>query len=258
MRKALLAIVFLALLLSPVFGISIGLFLNYDGSCDVKYSDIPYGMEVPLPEDTGDVSFQNSSESYSLSFRTQTLTQKEGVVWSVVYSSPFDAELTVRFPAGARVTGEGEITTNDGLIYLRKWVDAGEEVDIGYTLYAEKEEFPWALAVGAVALVAVFAYLFHAGKPARGRAEYSIKVDEKKLELLPDTERKIVEFLLGHDGVTQKDVEAGVSLPKSTVSRVLKSLEVKGFVERKKVGLSKKIFLSGSFVEQIGEKKPAS
>jgi uncharacterized membrane protein len=68
---------------------------------------------------------------------------------------------------------------------------------------------------------------------------------------MPDSERRVVEFLLAHGAVTQKDAEAGVNLPKSTVSRTMKSLEAKGVIERKKVGLSKKIFLAGGFIREM-------
>ena len=242
-----------ALLVSPVHAISISLFLNYDGSCSVHYYDVSSVSSVPIPEDAIDVT--NSSDS--VSFRTQSFTEKKGLVWNVAYTSPFDAGLTIRFPAGARVTGgDGEIETMDGLIYLYKSMSAGEETNIEYSLYAEKEEPPFLLYLAVILIAAgiILAYKFYSAKPKLS-VRQNMSVDEKKLELLPETERKIVEFLLRHDGMTQKDVEAGVSLPKSTVSRVLKTLENKGFVERKKVGLSKKIFLSQSFIEQIGKTK---
>ncbi len=241
-----------ALLVSPVHAVSIKLFLNYDGSCNVYYYDVSSVSTVQIPEDAIDLT--NSSDF--ISFKTQSFTEKKGLVWNVAYISPFDADLTIRFPAGARVTGgNGEIETIDGLIYLYKDVSAGEEVDIEYSLYAE-EESPLLLYAVAVLILLVFVFLLYSfSKKPRLKVEREVSVDEKKLELLPETERKIVEFLLGHDGVTQKDVEAGVSLPKSTVSRVLKTMENKGFVERKKVGLSKKIFLSQMFIEQIKKSK---
>ncbi|MCK4319432.1 hypothetical protein KAW38_02570 [Candidatus Micrarchaeota archaeon] len=252
MQKPMLIFLFCLLLISLSNSISTELFLNYDGSCDVHYYDIPPALSVELPEDAVDVFMENSSSDYSLSFRTQSLTRKQGLLWSVDYVSPFDAELTVILPAGARLTqGIGEVSTKNGLIYLQKEILSGEALDVEYSLYAEKDEFPFSYILLVLLFAVIFLiYYFYSRKPYL-KLEQRVSADEKKLEFFPETEKKIIKFLLSNNGVTQKKLEAGTSLPKSTLSRVLSSLEVKGFVERKKVGLSKKIFLSQSFIEQI-------
>lgn len=253
MNKCLLLM--LLIVLPLVQAASVKLFINYDGSADVYYEGLESASDIIIPEDAIDKKIEGSDRNYFVSFNTQTITQKQGTDWRIEYYSLIDGMLTVRFPAGATITAsDGKIVAEDGLIYVNKEIKKDEEYSVGYSLYAKEQDgfFIYVITALIVLTVGYLAYSLQSRKP-RLKAEQEVRVDNNKLELLPDTERKVIDFLLRHDGATQKDVEAGVSLPKSTLSRVMKNLENKEFLERKKVGLSKKIFLSQSFLEQIKE-----
>ncbi|MFH0884263.1 MAG: MarR family transcriptional regulator [Candidatus Micrarchaeota archaeon] len=259
-RRAII-VVFAVLLLFPIStAIDVKVFLNFDGSAYVDYS----GLNEPAKYVSSDAS-AISMTNRSVSFETQEFTRKEGAMWHFVFVPQEDCNLTIRFPAGARVAkGDGQVHTEYGLIYLARPCTKDEAVDIAYSYYPEEGISPFVLlGAGAVILAGTY-YIYSkqrartaisAGKqpPAR-EAQVPTPAGtsaRKSLELLPDTERKVVEFLLAHGAVTQKDAEAGVNMPKSTVSRTMKSLEAKGVIERKKVGLSKKIFLAGGFIREM-------
>lgn len=64
------------------------------------------------------------------------------------------------------------------------------------------------------------------------RSNHAITSQTGKWELLPG-QPKILEFLLEHDGCTQKEIGRGCALDKSTVTSLLSRMEAKGFLTRK-------------------------
>lgn len=64
---------------------------------------------------------------------------------------------------------------------------------------------------------------------------------------LNENEQKIMKVVMENEGQTQKVITAKSYLPKGTVSRNIKKLSDKGYIEIKKYGVSNKIFLGEVF-----------
>jgi len=67
---------------------------------------------------------------------------------------------------------------------------------------------------------------------------------------LNENEQKIINLLLVETGLSQKKISLKLFLPKGTVSRNIKKLEEKGYIEIKKYGVTNKVFLSKLFKEK--------
>lgn len=63
------------------------------------------------------------------------------------------------------------------------------------------------------------------------RSNHAITSQTGKWELLPG-QPKILEFLLEHNGCTQKEISRGCALDKSTVTSLLSRMEAKGLLTR--------------------------
>ena len=63
------------------------------------------------------------------------------------------------------------------------------------------------------------------------------------LRSLKDNERRVVECLHEFGEMTQTELSARTGIPKSTLSRILQSLEERGIVERYSSGMSKTVRL---------------
>jgi len=70
---------------------------------------------------------------------------------------------------------------------------------------------------------------------------------EKLLLGLNENEQKIIKLLLQEDGLSQQKIALKLFLPKGTVSRNIKKLEDKGYIDIKKYGVTNKAFLSSLF-----------
>lgn len=64
------------------------------------------------------------------------------------------------------------------------------------------------------------------------RSNHAITSQTGKWELLPG-QPKILEFLLQHNGCTQKEIGKGCALDKSTVTSLLSRMEAKGLLTRR-------------------------
>ncbi len=70
---------------------------------------------------------------------------------------------------------------------------------------------------------------------------------EKLLLGLNENEQKIIKLLLEEDGLSQQKIALKLFLPKGTISRNIKKLEDKGYIDIKKYGVTNKAFLSSLF-----------
>jgi uncharacterized membrane protein len=104
----------------------------------------------------------------------------------------------------------------------------------------------------------ILAYLFiHKNKIKQNKTklnnedkkEYNLdnNQNEKLLLGLNENEQKIIKLLLQDDGLSQQKIALKLFLPKGTVSRNIKKLEDKGYIDIKKYGVTNKAFLSSLF-----------
>ncbi len=65
------------------------------------------------------------------------------------------------------------------------------------------------------------------------------KFDEKYLKGLNSRQKKIMKILIENNSpMTQKDIQDEVGIPKASISRNIKRLELKGLIEKEKAGMS--------------------
>lgn len=72
---------------------------------------------------------------------------------------------------------------------------------------------------------------------------------EGMLKLLSDNERRIMDELMATNSVSQRTVQVKLGLPKSTLSRTIKKLELKGLVKSLEIGNSKRLELGEEFTK---------
>jgi len=75
---------------------------------------------------------------------------------------------------------------------------------------------------------------------------FSLGDQREMLKLLKGNERKIVEVLMDHGEMNQTELSGRTGIPKSTLSRVLQGLEIRGLVYRYEEGMSKMVKLEKS------------
>ena len=67
---------------------------------------------------------------------------------------------------------------------------------------------------------------------------------ENLLKILKGNEKNIVKILIDHGEMTQSELFERTKIPKSTLSRTLTDLELRGIVLRYEHGISKKVKLN--------------
>ncbi len=69
-----------------------------------------------------------------------------------------------------------------------------------------------------------------------------IKNDIKNKYTMPERDRAILDFIINNEGVTQQIVADKFEISKATASRIISKLENNGLVEKRKVGMSNKLY----------------
>lgn len=92
------------------------------------------------------------------------------------------------------------------------------------------------------------------GFEKQGEAKKGISTtQEGMLKFLTDNERRIMEELMNTSPLPQRTLQVKLGLPKSTLSRTIKKLELKGLVKTIDIGNSKRIELGEEFVNSSQE-----
>jgi uncharacterized membrane protein len=181
---------------------------------------------------------RGASESYSFSLVCVSgeMTSKEES-WLFSLKMPFEGSngsLVVVLPPNAFLTKsvpEGAVFAEDSRLSLR-FIDA-DEVSVLYSFSGPAERkgdytgMPVAVAV-AVAVGLAFIYLKGMKKRREGFLKY-----------LGDNERKVAGIVQDKGRITQKMLRIESGLPKSTLSRTVRSLENKGIVKTVSAGSTK-------------------
>ncbi|MBI4020037.1 MAG: hypothetical protein HY367_01785 [Candidatus Aenigmarchaeota archaeon] len=202
----------------------------------------------------------------TLEYSTSSLTSKSGETWAFGYSlaSQGPAEVRLALPANAAILSvrpEGTIYAA-GDIFVEWGIDAGsaQELSVIYRLdqvTSPRPENtpdigPVLLGAAAAAMAAVVVlYLRRPKEGGSGKATGMSEAQGDILKTLSENERKVVETLLGDGGqLTQKKVFMKTGIPKSTLSRTIKSLQMKDLIEIYDVGLTNSLKLKKWFMEK--------
>ena len=196
----------------------------------------------------------NGETRFEIKYSTSKFSYKDGNVWglSVDLEGLENNFVSVYLPENAKLlsaTEGAEIYTLGGIIIIDlKSVDS---LEVSYEL-GRKEVKNYLWIVYLVLLIVLIFLGKKFIKPKKLLEKVSSKkenVEEKKeiMNTLTETESKIVTVLVENKRLTQKKVLFLTGLPKSTLSRTLRSLQRRNIIEIKRVGISNVIYLKDWF-----------
>ena len=119
------------------------------------------------------------------------------------------------------------------------------EIYINYEMpeYSSGPNYYIIILVSIIGIISI--YFAYTKKP---KVKNKTKNKSEDLLLgLNENEQKIIKVIMENEGQTQKVITAKCFLPKGTVSRNIKKLSDKGYIEIKKYGVSNKVFLGEIF-----------
>ena len=200
--------------------------------------------------------------SFTISCQSGTMAKKEKD-WLFTAELPFPEEagsMKVSLPAKAFLissTPDGRIfVENSGLSLI---FDSSSRASINYSFenknqIANPADNSSILLFAGISLAIIIAYLsfvYYRNKKRKeesnGKGEIKEAPAEKEcLKYLLGSEKKIVEALQGEKRITQRKLQIETSLPKSTLSRTIKKLELKGIVKCTDAGSTRFIELIDS------------
>jgi uncharacterized membrane protein len=212
----------------------------FTGICYAQgyYADIT--LEV---KENGAVNISGTTNStYLLLGETQTLTTKQGEVWTLNFEAQEEFEtysLEVIFPSGveiikAKASGASAITTKEGKTALITSGNGQIAVQIEYKLNSSAKETPNFTLFGIVLIILIMTgialFAFKKMKPKKEKKKYD-------KEVLTDRQKQIAEVIEKNNGkATQAEIQKELGLPKASLSRNLRTMEKKGMIRKDKKG----------------------
>ncbi len=230
------------------------IFPVYDLKIKSDYKDLTYSYSLDtLTVNASDCCILNNSLNLEIIYLTDVYSYKQGNVWSVIYYPLFKEytdTLKFTFPKNTEIIDLSvdlqniSIVNNQFVLTLNNPVSS---LDINYSLnhvvLPESNNFNYLTYIISILLGLT---LLFSGIYIILRKKKSVKViKESKEDLLlglNENEQKIIKIILENDGILQKSLSKECFLPKGTVSRNLKKLESKGYIEIKRYGINKKVF----------------
>lgn len=133
------------------------------------------------------------------------------------------------------VSPEGYGTLTDGeRIYIGWEFERPEEIAVSFKFYSTHTDYHPAM-IAAVAVIAVFAIAYLV-------MHYRRRVKREFMRGFSEDERKVLARLREEKIVMQKKLEKEFGFSRAKMTRVVKSLESKGLVEKERVGRSNRLF----------------
>jgi len=216
-----------------------------------KYSNFSYTTELLT------INLSNIPETLNIEIISLTdyYTNKNNGLWNLNYKSRYldtSNNLKITLPKNAEIketpTSSSVQVINGQIVISFKDI---KEININYDLKNVESNNNYYLLIISVVLVG--AYFLIKKKP---KTKKEIKTTEKGKDLLlglNENEQKIMKIIIENEGQSQKIITAKSFLPKGTVSRNIKKLIDKGYIDIKKYGVSNKLFLGEVFKK--GENK---
>ncbi|MBI4175902.1 MAG: hypothetical protein HY518_01750 [Candidatus Aenigmarchaeota archaeon] len=258
--------------------------LPVDGPRDIRVFDANSQLGYRVEGNTAIVQVGERRPNYgmTLEYSTSSLTSKSGDTWTLKYAfASFEkadaAEVHLSLPAEAAVLSarpSAAIYAAENIIV--EWdvqnPSSGFRQDMLATYRLGQGQSkdagidPLAAAVVILAAVAVFALLIRkkatqsqrngreAGRPEQLPPKPGAMSEAQKdiMKTLSDREKAVVETIFSSDGhhLTQKKIAISTGIPKSTLSRTIKSLQRKDLIEVYDIGLANSVKLKKWFFEK--------
>jgi len=217
------------------------------------------------------IAGRSTSYDVSVDYVTDSYLSKNSIVWTLDYKPLFSSRAdSVKFvlPKNAEITSVVQgiaIGIVNGSFVLS--VDDVDEFSVGYRvnlngIVTEKPKNSYLLFIvaGVVIILVGFvsSYLLSrrvikkkiAIRDGKEKTEEVSGVDRKEDLLLGlnENEQKIIKVLMSEgEGISQKLLAVKAFLPKGTVSRNIKKLISKGYIDIKRYGVTHKLFLGDVF-----------
>ncbi|MEC8221156.1 MAG: MarR family transcriptional regulator [Nanoarchaeota archaeon] len=241
--------------------------------CISQVSAQPYYAQLEIYVDSdglttiiGDTNLDNFTNITN----SDLFTKKEGSIWTFYLSSE-DIELDfysikVFFPDNFKLldisTDAQEHLISSDIAYLSTLhIGENEVVDIEIDYEINREEFsltPFMVILnsffGIILLVILFGFLYKKysrkkiiiideKEKVEFKEEEEVIVNSFDISIFPKRQRKILEILLIEKRITQKDLEKKLKIPKSSLSRNLRRLEIKKLIRKESLGITNYIEL---------------
>ncbi|HRS42828.1 MAG TPA: winged helix-turn-helix transcriptional regulator [Candidatus Diapherotrites archaeon] len=182
-------------------------------------------------------------------YLTDYYTNKEKGTWILNYGSRYKNkidELKITLPKNAKIldtpSGATAQVINKQINLSLKEI---AETHINYEM-PESSSGPNYYVMILVLIIGIVSFYFAYKKKPKVKNKTKSKTSDLLLGL-NENEQKIIKVVMEKEGQTQKAITAKSFLPKGTVSRNIKKLSDKGYIEIKKYGVSNKIFLGEVF-----------
>jgi len=189
-------------------------------------------------------------------YLTDYYTSKSNGLWTLIYNSKYKEtidELKITLPKSAKVNelpliSSAEVINGQMVVSL---FDV-KNISINYELSSKTSENNY-LIILVILLAIVFGIHLILKKKPKKKTKTKVSEKEDLLLGLNENEQKIIKVIMENEGQTQKTITAKSFLPKGTVSRNIKKLVDKGYIEIKKYGVSNKLFLGDVFRKKKGD-----
>lgn len=166
---------------------------------------------------------------------TRALTSKNGTMY--ILRIPFHSKVFLPKPISVLATPNIE-EASFAFDKVSLTVSPGEI----YYILKEDTSQSQALIVTIIAILFILLILFLLFFRGKEKQLLPQKPDANVLRFLTENERILYTKIFERSGITQKELMAITSLPKSTISVTLKRLVAKGLIESAKVGISVKLY----------------
>lgn len=206
-----------------------------------------------------DISGETNYEPFEDIHSSQQFTSKEGEVWTLNLTTQEEFGYYVfelRMPENAQITylkapSKTSILGDEKISILGEAGDKPFELLVQYRINQPIEGI---LSLLYIKIPAIFIFLgaitvfivFIKRKKIRKNIESESKTPEDPimdLSIYPQRQKDIMEILHKVQKISQKELEDKLAIPKSSVSRNLRSLEMRGLIRKERMGVTNYIFL---------------
>lgn len=212
---------------------------------DKKYTNIKYTDELLTIYLNEPDIIRKQNIDIEIIYLTDYYTNKNNNFWNLKYHTKnFDTIKTVKiiFPKYSKIkdtTNFYTIESNNSKISAT--INNINEINVDYEINVKKNKTTLTIIIlSSIAIIFTGVFLFFKKKK-------NIQKDNPLLLGLNENEQKIMKLIIEKEGQSQKQITIKSYLPKGTVSRNIKKLENKEYIEIKKYGISNKLFLGKNF-----------
>ena len=212
---------------------------------DSQYADLTFTIDLQ-----GNVisSGIDSSNELKLNSQTSDFTSKKGKIWTLNITTSQSYETFIFetiFPQGSEIsyiktTPTFRIDESQGQLSI---IGTGENKPI--TLIVQYEinntkstlntlNNPMLIGILGIFIGLVLSFFFT--KKYQNKKEEKAIRKEIDLAILPERQKEIINILKIKNKITQKELEEIMKIPKASISRNVKTLQVKGILKKEQVG----------------------